>query len=148
MKVKFTIPGEPKGKARPRVLKSGWTYTPQETEGYENLIKVFYRSECGQTFFEHKIPVNVMIIAFYGIPESESKKKQQKMRSGEIRPIKKPDADNLAKVVLDSLNKVAYHDDTQVVDLSVKRFYADNPRVVVIIEEAEPVEDMTWYSEL
>lgn len=30
---------------------------------------------------------------------------------------KKPDIDNIAKIILDSLNKIAYQDDSQVIDL-------------------------------
>ena len=54
------------------------------------------------------------------------------------RPLKKPDADNVVKVVLDALNKIAYYDDTQVVDLQIRRFYGENPRTVVTIEDITP----------
>ena len=55
------------------------------------------------------------------------------------RPMKKPDADNVVKIILDSLNKVAYPDDVQVVDCQVRRFYSERPRVIVTIQEAAPV---------
>ena len=53
-----------------------------------------------------------------------------------IRPKKKPDVDNVAKIILDALNKEAYYDDAQVVDFQLRKFYSDNPRVVVTIQEA------------
>ena len=59
------------------------------------------------------------------------------MEEKKIRPLKKPDADNVVKVYLDALNTVAFHDDTQVVDLQLRRFYSYEPRVVVTIQEAE-----------
>ena len=40
---------------------------------------------------------------------------------------------------MDSLNEIAYHDDVQVVDCQVRKFYSDNPRVVVTIQEAAAV---------
>ena len=43
--IKFTIPGKPFGKQRPRVTKVGnysKTYTPTETVAYENLVKLYY----------------------------------------------------------------------------------------------------------
>lgn len=47
------------------------------------------------------------------------------------------DLDNIGafffKVFLDALNKVAYHDDTQIVSLSMEKFYSDSPRVEVTI---------------
>ena len=50
--------------------------------------------------------------------------------------MKKPDADNVAKIVLDSLNKIAYEDDKQVVELTViKRWTFDNERIEFEVEE-------------
>lgn len=57
------------------------------------------------------------------------------MRAGVIRPTKKPDMDNCIKIIADALNKIAYHDDTQIVDCQVRKFYSDDPRVEVRILE-------------
>ena len=78
------------------------------------------------------------IIAYYAIPQSVSKKKRKRMIDKIERPLKKPDADNVVKVILDALNKIAYYDDTQVVDLQIRRFYGENPRTVVTIEDITP----------
>lgn len=75
-------------------------------------------------------------MAYYGIPKSASKKKKELMEKHSIRPLKKCDADNLAKCILDAGNGVIYPDDKQVVDLQVRRFYSNTPRVVVTIQEA------------
>lgn len=48
---------------------------------------------------------------------------------------KKPDADNIAKAVLDGLNGVAFVDDSQVVALMVKKTYGLTPKVKVRIKE-------------
>ena len=136
MRVKFTVLGEPRGKQRPRMTGRGITYTPKETVEYENLIKLEYRRQCGNRKFDDDVPLDVRILAYYGIPKSASKKKQNAMRNGEIRPIKKVDVDNLAKAVLDSLNSIAYRDDVQVVDCQIRKFYSDDPRVVVYIQAA------------
>ncbi len=138
MRVKFTVLGEPRGKERPRCAKySKHPITPEQTVLYENLIKTEYRRQCGDKQFPQGQAITVLIYAFYSIPKSASKKKQAMMRSGEIRPTKKPDYDNIGKVVCDSLNGIAYHDDAQAVDGLVRKFYSDKPRVCVIIEEAE-----------
>jgi Holliday junction resolvase RusA-like endonuclease len=131
--VKFTVPGEPKAKARPRMsTKTGRAYTPSETIQYENLVKVCYM-ESKQLKLEGQI--EAQITAFYGIPKSASKKKKEQMLQGLIRPVKKPDVDNIAKTVLDSLNKIAYDDDSQIVECIVQKFYSDNPRVEVEIKQ-------------
>lgn len=140
MKVKFTVPGEPAGKGRPRFRRAGkyvQTYTPEKTVSYENLIKIEYQEQCGKTYFHKGTALDVRIMAYYGIPKSQSKKNQKLMEEHQIRPLKKPDTDNLVKCYLDALNKVAYDDDVQIVDLQVRRFYSQIPKVVVTIQEAK-----------
>ena len=142
MKVKFTVLGEPQGKGRPRFTKVGQyvkTYTPDKTVSYENLVKLEYRRQCKDYMFEKGRPVDIRILAYYPIPKSVSKKKQAMMIANELRPMKKPDTDNVVKVILDSLNQIAYHDDVQAVDCQVRKFYSENPRVVVTIEDAKPI---------
>ena len=142
MKVKFTVLGEPQGKGRPRFTKVGQyvkTYTPDKTVSYENLVKIEYRRQCKDYMFEKGRPVDIRILAYYPIPKSVSKKKQTMMIANELRPMKKPDTDNVVKVILDSLNQIAYHDDVQAVDCQVRKFYSENPRVVVTIEDAKPI---------
>ena len=144
MTVKFMILGEPQGKGRPRFAKVGnyvRTYTPDATASYENLVKLEYRRQCKDYRFEKEIPLDVRITAYYPIPKSASKKKRADMEAFRLRPMKKPDTDNVVKVVLDSLNQIAYNDDVQVVDLQVRKFYSENPRVVVSIRESAPANE-------
>lgn len=101
---------------------------------YENLIKASYVQEC-QGFFSAGEALEVRIAAYYDIPKSTSKSKRQQMLSGILLPTKKPDIDNIAKCILDALNGVAFHDDTQVVKLCMEKFYAEKPRVEVEIQE-------------
>lgn len=136
MRVEFTVPGEPKGKGRPRFVKVGnytKTYTPVDTVSYENLVKLEYQSQCGHTKFEKGTMLGLIVTAYYAIPKSESKKKQKQMLDGDIRPTKKPDMDNIIKIIADSLNHIAYHDDSQIVSAEVNKYYSDNPRVEVVI---------------
>ena len=51
-------------------------------------------------------------------------------------PLKKPDSDNIAKIVLDSLNKIAFDDDAQVVELTViKKWTEEQERIEFELEE-------------
>ena len=137
--VKFTVPGQPKGKARARTVRRGggksFFYTPEGTVLYENLIKTCYLQDAGHVLFNDGQPLAVSITAFYEVPKSYSKKKKQEMLDGQLYPTKKPDIDNIAKCVLDALNKLAYRDDTQVVRLHMEKHYAEIPRVEVEIRE-------------
>lgn len=141
--IRFVILGEPHGKGRPRFSKCGKfskPRTPEDTILYENLIVTEYERQCGDFKFPKGVPLDLRIMAYYTIPASASKKKQALMRSKAIRPTKKPDWDNIGKVVADALNTRAYHDDAQVVDSMIRKFYSDNPRVEVFIEEAKTYE--------
>lgn len=129
---RFTVDGEPKGKARPRVLKSGHTYTPQETVNYENYVKWCFR-ESGQQMLDGMIEADIK--AYFQIPKSAGKNKAMLMCDGNIRPIKKPDIDNIVKAVLDSLNGIAYHDDSMIVSATIQKFYSVQPRVEVTLRE-------------
>ena len=73
------------------------------------------------------------ITAYYSIPRSATKKRRALMEANEVRPTKKPDADNVSKIILDALNGLAYHDDSQVVELTVKKKFALYPRVDVVL---------------
>ncbi len=135
-RVEFTIPGEPKGKGRPRFARTGKyvrTYTPQDTVNYENLVKLEYQNTGTDVFFEKDEPIYMQVYAYYSIPKSASKKKRQQMIDCEIRPTKKPDSDNILKAVCDGLNGVAYVDDTQIVDTVIRRFYSEIPHVDVAL---------------
>lgn len=128
----FTIPGEPVGKARPRVVRNGGrvhTYTPQKTADYERRVRSEYLAAGGKHY--GKQAVSVHIIAEFGIPKSASKAKRQKMIDMEILPTKPCDVDNLGKLILDSIQGVAYDNDSCVVQLSVMKIYSCDPKVIV-----------------
>lgn len=144
--IKFTVYGEPEGKGRPR-FSTGYSksqsrsfvrvHTPTKTANYENLVKVEYETQTKHFRFPDDAMLDMRIIAFYGIPKSDSKKKRQMKLAGDIRPTKKPDADNVVKSIADALNDIAYKDDTQIVDCQVRKFYSETPRVEVRIIQIE-----------
>lgn len=129
----FTIFAEPTGKARPRVTTHG-TYTPKKTKDYEKLVQWEYRKQGGRDYGERQLQVE--ITANFQIPKSKPKNKRVEMLAGQVRPTKKPDCDNIAKAILDALNGIAYHDDSQIVTLAVEKWYLpDEPCVIVTIKE-------------
>ena len=69
------------------------------------------------------------------IPQSKSKKQKEKMLAGEIKPVVKPDVDNVAKSILDALNGIVYLDDKQIIELDIKKIYAETSWTEVKIEE-------------
>lgn len=141
MEVRFEIPGEPCGKGRPRFVGTGKPITPKRTENYETMVRWYYQMSANGFMFPDNAMLEMKIDAFYGVAKSDSKKKRDLKLRQCIRPTKKPDADNVGKIIADSCNDVAYHDDTQIVDMTIRKFYSDRPRVEVIIKDASPVEN-------
>lgn len=138
MKREFTVPGEPVGKGRPRFNRySGKAFTPEKTVNYENLVRLEYQMQVKEEPFPEKVMLRLLIKAYFGIPKSASKKARSQMISLEQRPVKKPDMDNIIKAVADALNHIAYYDDSQIVSTTIEKYYAEQPRIEVTIEEAQ-----------
>ena len=132
----FIIPGPPKGKGRPR-FGNGHTYTPQNTVDYETLVKQsFCLATQGRTR-PAKGAVVLYIDVYHAIPASTPKSQVTALL--DKHPLKKPDIDNVIKVVMDSLNGLAYEDDKQVIGIVAGKFYAREGRVEVRIEEVKGV---------
>lgn len=128
------VEGKIKGKARPRFnAKTGRAFTPGDTITYENWIRFAYQEQDGRYLTG---AIRARVVAYYKIPKSYSKKRVQSIRDGLEMPLKKPDSDNIGKIVLDSLNKIAFDDDSQVADLRViKKWTEDVERIEFELEE-------------
>lgn len=132
--VKFEVLGKPVAKARPRLNKFGYTYTPEKTVNYENLVRYTFQSE----FPNHKQLegyIEASITAIFDIPKSYSKKKTNELLETHNNYNHKPDCDNLAKIILDSLNGLAYKDDSQVTILHINKEYGVQPKVIIELKE-------------
>ena len=133
-RINFTVLGTPVGKARPRITRFG-AYTPEKTIVAEDTIRREYAASCDNVKFDAERPLRMKVDAYFPIPQSASAKKKADMTSNAVRPTKKPDWDNLGKLVSDALNQVAYYDDKQIVDCTVRKFYSDKPRLEIEIDE-------------
>lgn len=122
----FIVDGKPQGKQRPRFSRISKTvYTPTKTAKYEKQIAKEY-TDAGGKCIPAECYVSVSVSAFFPVPKSYSKKKREDCLERILRPDKKPDMDNILKVVLDALNKVAYEDDKQVVELIGRKYYTES----------------------
>lgn len=134
--IKFTVPGEPYGQARPRFSAANGkvhTYNTDESRNYKTQVKLIAQAETKKqewTFAESE-GVGMNVYAYMSIPKSETKKFHAAAVAGDIRPTKKPDVDNIFKAVSDALNGVIYKDDKQIIHSRVEKYYSDEPRVEV-----------------
>ena len=79
--------------------------------------------------------VSVEIVANFEVPKSTKKQDKILMLENKINPIKKPDIDNIVKIILDAMNEIAFKDDTQFTKLNVEKKYSETESVFVKIEE-------------
>src|SRR5690606_37080701 len=115
---RFTVPGRPHGKRRPRVTMRGRkavVYTPPETREYEQRV-AWEAKAAGARVLDGPVGVRIICVT--------SRRNR-------------PDLDNAAKSVLDGLNGVAYADDSQVVELHVYAMTGEPERVEVEIVSVE-----------
>lgn len=139
MPLVFDVMGDPVGKARPRVV-GGHAYTPDKTAAYEDRIRLAYkravkdRPEEERTFGKDA-QLSLSVSAFYRIPKRVNKTLREAMMSFRERPRKKPDLDNILKVVADALNGLAYHDDSQIVSMSATKYWSHDPYILIGITE-------------
>ena len=140
--IEFRIEGDPRGKQRPRHTRSGIVYTPSETVAYEKKIKAAYYgalaepgAEPGTAIYHEpeKGPMSIEIDAGYPVPKGYPKVKKKNMLAGYTLPTKKPDLDNVVKIIMDALNGEAYVDDRQVVEIRAIKQFSEVPGVVVRI---------------
>lgn len=122
--MEFIVEGDPKGKARPRFSRrSGTVYTPSKTARYEKEIRDSFLAAGGKMIPDGSY-VTVAVDAYFKIPKSYAKGKRLACKYNINRPDKKPDIDNILKVVLDALNGLAYEDDKQVVEVRCRKLYS------------------------
>lgn len=131
----FEVEGKIIGKERPRVnTYTGIVYTPNKTKDYEFLIQQSFKVQNPNfTMIEGRVAIEV--IAYLSIPKNTSKKKTKEMLNNEISPIKKPDIDNIAKSILDAMNKFVILDDNQVSKITVEKRFGETEKILVRIFE-------------
>lgn len=120
----FTVWRAPQGKERPRVV-NGRAYTPERTREAEEVIQWAYRTQVHQPPYPPHVPLCVWVEAIFAVPKSCSKKDALDRLEGRVLPCRKPDADNVGKLILDALNGLAWHDDAQIVGLTIIKRYGE-----------------------
>ena len=125
----------PVGKGRPRFTRSGHTYTPKKTKDAEREIADMWKAGYPNVRFEKGVPLMLCVKACFPIPPSWGKQKVIAAMKGELWPTKRPDGDNVLKLVADALNGVAYEDDSQIVYMTIKKEYASRGFLRIRIEE-------------
>jgi Holliday junction resolvase RusA-like endonuclease len=113
--IRITIQTEPVAKGRPRtkfINGHALTYTPTATKEAEDFIKLrLLRHQ--EDAFPPLVPVRLSC-TFY-------RTKSKYLPKREILPFRRPDADNLLKLLLDSLDGILVPDDSQITTMNVRK---------------------------
>ena len=127
----LVVPGKPIPKARPRMTKSGHTYTDKKTFNHEKLIRGMAKERMAELGLEPSVDnLEVHMTFYFPMPTSWSKKKKRE-RFAKPHTIR-PDLDNLVKII-DSLNGVVWEDDCQVYKLFATKLWAVAPATHILI---------------
>lgn len=142
--ITLVIHGQPQGKERPKFnMKTGRTYTPNRTILAENNIRQVWR-EAGCPRIEDDVAIGIAVIVTVTRPRSHFKSNGQLSALGRRHPVprtKKPDLDNVVKLVMDALNSHAYRDDVRVARIYCERVWGEWASTTIKIW---PMHDMEY----
>ena len=131
MTISFSVTGTPVPQLRPRFTRQGHAYDTAKCREYKKLVAIEAKKAMrGRERLEGALWCS---LTFYmAIPKSLSQKKRRELTGAFV--VKKPDTDNLAKSVMDSMIGIVYTDDAQIARLISEKRYGEVPRVEVMID--------------
>lgn len=136
--VLFTVYGEPVAKGRPRFSTRGkfvQTFTPDKTRTYEAEVAMMAKAAMGSSK-----PLDSALEAFihltFPIPQSYSKKRAEACLAGQEKHTKRPDADNVAKAIIDGMDQIVFLNDSQIVSLHIHKTYGEIAKAEILVREA------------
>lgn len=135
--IQFTIPGPVQAQERPRFSRMGKgvrTHDAPKSRSYKELVKlVAWQNKPQEPILE---PIRLEVDVYLMPPKKyHTKPKQELIATGELRPTTKPDIENLLKGIMDGMTGIIYRDDSLVVELVARKFYALTPRAEVTVIE-------------
>lgn len=140
--MKIIVNEVPKPQPRPR-------FNSYTKKAYEKADITHYKKRVGYAAkqiikkpIEKDIPLKIEVVFYMKTPKALSnvKKNAYKLDKEIMRVTKKPDIDNLFKAILDGLNGIAFHDDNQITDATLKKRYSLNPRIEIEITEVGDID--------
>lgn len=128
----FTIEGKAVPWRAPMVTRNGQTFSPKRVRDWEKYVAAKAKEAC-IPMAPKGTPVSLIVRFHIGVARSWPKKKQKDLLYRMHTQL--PDQTNLIKAVEDGLNGIAYEDDQQVADLSVRKMWTrcGEDRVVVSV---------------
>tara|TARA_Y100001963_G_C6725144_1_gene421070 strand:+ start:857 stop:1303 length:447 start_codon:yes stop_codon:yes gene_type:complete len=127
--VNIFVEMKPTPKSRPRFVKSGRVFTDKKTVAAEKTIGMMAKSAKSSDIWRFPIQLS---LRFHFLPPKNFRGKIPSWRA------KRPDLDNLTKLVKDALNGVLWVDDSQIVKLDASKIYSKKQGVEIYAREITP----------
>lgn len=131
--ISYTIYLLPKATPRPRSGRNGIFYV----KGAKDNKKIFENFILNQDIDLINTPCKFYCNSFFPIPKSMNGVEKICAELGFIRPISKPDWDNVAKAYCDMCQGYLLYDDSLIIEGVSKKFYSVKPRIEIKIEYME-----------
>ena len=116
------IPGEPVSQGRPRFSTYGGfarAYDPKKSKDAKQSIKFFVADAMEKQNISHLVgPIMLQVQFGIKLPKSQERKRIPRPR---IWRVKKPDLDNLIKLIKDACSDIVFLDDNQIVKISAEK---------------------------
>ena len=129
--------GIPRAQGRPRAARMGrFTRVYEDKKDTANKSNIRAQVVAQDPEYHESGPVTVSLICSFPRPKSHFNTKGLSPRAPKYHA-QKPDAENVAKAILDALTGVCWKDDAQVCSLAVHKTWADRePLTTIIVAEA------------
>lgn len=130
---RFSYAIEPSGKGRPRFSSRGSkkdgdfklrTHTDKKTASFERQIRDLCRLQM-RGAPPATGPLSISVVFRLKRPSTVRR----------LHPTVTPDLDNLIKAVLDGMNRVAWMDDAQIVEMLCRKEYSESPGISLEMRE-------------
>lgn len=129
----FTIYLLPKATPRPRVGTAGIFYV-KGAKNNKDFLKKYILELNPEIIFT---PAKFTCISYLPIPKSMSSVEKIAAELGFIRPISKPDWDNVGKAYCDMIQGLLIDDDALIVEGVSKKYYSIKPRIEITLSWME-----------
>ena len=133
----FTVYGEPVAKGRPRFSTRGKfpvAYTPEKTKTYESEVGLMAKAAMGASKALEGA-LEAFIYVTFAVPASYSKKRTEACLSDLEKHTKRPDLDNVIKLIFDGMNGIVFKDDSQITSIHATKVYGETAKVEVLVRQ-------------
>ena len=129
--VKFTVWLVPKATPRPRINKMTQLFYVSGSDVNKKLFHKFMKENPHEMI---TTPMRFKTVVYLPTPKTMTESEKILAEMGYIRPISKPDFDNVAKTYADMIQGTLIYDDALIIEGISEKFYSIKPRIEITID--------------